>query len=237
MSHKIGRIAAAWICLAAAPGIAAAQPADAAPQKAAVGNAFAEWAARNAVLEDKLRSLEPCDTRVKKTIGDVASANGAWLDDWGKFLETRFAAMDRMRGQLRSAVALHHAELAEAQAEHGPTEQGDANIEVQRSSLAQLPPARIDLRDANHFLDWLQTVENARARDNSQRLTALIGADAEIKKAQPEGPSAPGASRAADAVRAEGELWRAGYEARWVRAQVDCVARTGAAPAPVGRTP
>jgi hypothetical protein len=216
-------------CLAMAAGaIAEAQTAGpVAAQKAVSEKKFADWTAQNAALEANLKALRACDAQVKETIGDVANASNAWLEAWQRYLEARFQSADAMIADVRSAIATHRAELAEAQAERGEIQFGAANLDVQKAGLAQAPAATLDLREAADILEQLQALTKQRAADKTRRLAGLTAAEDDLRKANlDKSPPPDSAARATELIHAESELWRANYEARWVRAQVDCVTGT-----------
>ncbi|MEO7142428.1 MAG: hypothetical protein ABI165_02895 [Bryobacteraceae bacterium] len=211
----------AWLPLGAAAMLAQT---PLAALKADAETKYTNWVALHSTLESTLRASRSCDPAAKDSIAGVAKASDARLEAWERYLTARLQASRAAHG-LRDALPLHEAELAEAGIERGEIQRGLSNIEVQKEALSGIPKAAgVDVREAAGILDRLQPLAEHRAADKTQVLSALRAADEEVRKSGGEAAGQPTAGAGiAGLIRSEAELWRAVYEARWVRVQVDCM--------------
>ncbi len=226
----------AWLLLCAVAAAAQTVPSGAGSASTGIDSTLkivaerklADWAALNATLESRLASLKPCDPRIKEAITEVSNTSDARLGAWQQYLSARLQAAAAVNDRFRTVVADTPSELSEAQAERGEIQRGVANIEVQKSGLVEsMASSRIDLREAQNILSQIENLAGLRAADKMQRVAALSAASDEISKEHLQDVGRTNsAAHDTDLVGAQTELWRANYEARWVRAQVDCV--TGA---------
>jgi hypothetical protein len=194
--------------------------------KAVAASKSATWSVLNDSLENRLAPLNPCDAQVRDIVLGTADASTARLDAWQQYLSARLSVLESASAGVRAARAALPAQITEAQAERGEIQRGTANIEVQMNALGRIPESSgIDVRESHNILEQLHVLAAQRATDKTQRESALRAAEEDLRKAssEPETKSG-GAADEKTLIRAESELWRANYEARWVRAQVACVA-------------
>ena len=211
--------ATAWAQTAASGGVINAL-------KTVAASKSATWSVLNSSLERRLVALNPCDDQARDAILGVSDASSARLDAWRQYVSARLETANAASAGLRDAAAALPAQLADARAERGEIQRGTANIEVQMNALEQTPETSgIDLREARNILEQLHVLAAQRATDKTQRDTALAAASEDLRKSGAEqAAKRDGPAREDALIRSEAELWRANYEARWVRAQVDCVA-------------
>ena len=193
--------------------------------KAVAASKSATWSVLNGSLENRLASLNPCDAQVKDMILGVADASTARLDAWQQYVSARLSVAVAASSGVRVARYALPTQIAEAEAERGEIQRGTANIEVQMNALAHtLDSSGVDVRESQNILEQLHVLAAQRAADKMQREKALSAAAEDLRKASPEQAGKGDDPAREDAlIRAQADLWRANYEARWVRAQVDCV--------------
>lgn len=187
----------------------------------------AAWSVLNNSLESQLAALNPCDSEVHNAILGVSDASTARIDAWRQYVSARLSVTSTASSGVQAVSAALPQELKELAAERGEIQRGTANVEVQKTALdhAAATPG-IDLRAAQNILDQLHVLAAQRAVDKTQREVALDAAADDLRKSTPGKAAADGAAaeRVQQLITSESELWAAYYEARWVRAQIDCVA-------------